>query len=94
MRFGGLYISHAWGRTKQTRHSSLPATIDKYKFGYIYYRRPRLYLCQILQPEGLQGISEAESSDSEEEAVSEESGVEDDEEDVMILMVRFCKNCV
>ena len=35
----------------------------------------------ISQLEGLQGISEAESSDSEEEAVSEESGVEDDEED-------------
>ena len=35
----------------------------------------------ISQLEGLQGILEAESSDSEEEAVSEESGVEDDEED-------------
>ena len=35
----------------------------------------------ISQLEGLQGISEAESSDSEEEAVSEESGVEDDGED-------------
>ena len=57
MRFGGLYISHAWGRTRRTggntRHSSLPATIDKYTFGSIYtlyYRRPDLCQIQILQP--------------------------------------------
>ena len=34
----------------------------------------------ISQLEGLEGISEAESSDPEEEPVSEESGVEDDDE--------------